>query len=423
MKTIMVFLAVSVLSWRAGAAAAAELTVTKEGSGEGTVVGSGIFCDENKRDCTEIYPDETILHLKAFPNPGSQFKGWFVGGQPQEGTLVIRKDITVTAIFEWQGQSGSELEIVKSSPFMLNDQLLIFNTRNEVAGFYRERWDNGMAQGLISLKGKTDFLMPSLLSYLISSADGNRIIAYGEPRTLAYDEPMRLEVAIYSSDGELIKHIESGIVAPFVLDVDLNGNIWMAGKHLDKGAFVIRKYSFDGEPLWETPLEIAPKELSVSFDGNYAALVLMDSLYSAATLIRYYASDGGFLKEQEVAGDNVECMTDQMVIVYGSDSWKLYRFNSLEMPVASGLVNGEISYLQPIVSFPEYRIFLLQYVLNEQENKGVGIHIIDSETGQLLGERLFSESSAADFFIFGLTEEGTIKAFVNNTIVELQFKR
>lgn len=80
-----------------GSATAATVTVTKQGPGDGTVQSDGIDCGS---DCTEVYPDESLVFLKATPNADSLFKGWLVDGQPQQGALVIKNDMTVTAIFD-----------------------------------------------------------------------------------------------------------------------------------------------------------------------------------------------------------------------------------------------------------------------------------------------------------------------------------
>ena len=49
------------------------LTVTKSGSGFGTVAGSGISCGN---DCSETYLAGTSVTLAATPAVGSTFVGW-----------------------------------------------------------------------------------------------------------------------------------------------------------------------------------------------------------------------------------------------------------------------------------------------------------------------------------------------------------
>lgn len=73
------------------------LTVTKSGTGSGTVTGEGIACGT---DCTELYYEGTLLNLKAIPAADSTFAGWLVNGSPATEMISVEDEITVTAIFE-----------------------------------------------------------------------------------------------------------------------------------------------------------------------------------------------------------------------------------------------------------------------------------------------------------------------------------
>jgi hypothetical protein len=75
------------------------LTVTKAGSGTGTVTGGGIDCGV---DCTEMYVEGTVLNLKAIPDADSTFAGWFVNGEQVTGAIPVDDEIIVTAVFEKQ---------------------------------------------------------------------------------------------------------------------------------------------------------------------------------------------------------------------------------------------------------------------------------------------------------------------------------
>jgi Divergent InlB B-repeat domain/Lamin Tail Domain len=76
------------------------LTVTKSGSGSGTVTSSppGINCGST---CSEPLPDGTQVTLSASPNPGSTFAGWSGGGCSGTSTCTVTMSSaqTVTATF------------------------------------------------------------------------------------------------------------------------------------------------------------------------------------------------------------------------------------------------------------------------------------------------------------------------------------
>lgn len=78
------------------------LTVVKSGTGTGTVqtavCSTGIDCGA---DCTETYPEGTMVSLSATPDPGSYFAGWSGGGCSGTGicSVLMGADTTVTAMF------------------------------------------------------------------------------------------------------------------------------------------------------------------------------------------------------------------------------------------------------------------------------------------------------------------------------------
>ncbi len=74
-----------------------QLIVTITGDGEGTVTGPGIACAD---DCTETYPEGTLVTLTATPAEGSLFTGWAEACAGQEACeLTMDGDRQVTAIF------------------------------------------------------------------------------------------------------------------------------------------------------------------------------------------------------------------------------------------------------------------------------------------------------------------------------------
>ena len=94
------------------------LTVTKTGSGSGTVTSSppGIDCGS---DCLEPYTDNTAVTLSVLADPGSLFVGW--SGDPSCGsTLVMNQSRGCTADFIQLGLtvtlSGDGAGTVTSSP-------------------------------------------------------------------------------------------------------------------------------------------------------------------------------------------------------------------------------------------------------------------------------------------------------------------
>ncbi|NNF07260.1 MAG: hypothetical protein HKN21_10915, partial [Candidatus Eisenbacteria bacterium] len=80
---------------------ARQLTVTKSGTGGGTVVGvsSGINCGSS---CSGWYPTSTAISLTATPDPGSVFSGWSTGPCSGNGNCVfpLDNDTTVNAVFD-----------------------------------------------------------------------------------------------------------------------------------------------------------------------------------------------------------------------------------------------------------------------------------------------------------------------------------
>ena len=74
------------------------LTVNKNGTGSGTITGTGINCGS---DCTEPYNQGSVVTLTAKSATGSTFTGWSGGGCTGTGTCstTINTNTTVTANF------------------------------------------------------------------------------------------------------------------------------------------------------------------------------------------------------------------------------------------------------------------------------------------------------------------------------------
>ncbi len=71
------------------------LSIEKQGNGNGIIKGSGIDCGE---DCVEVFVEGTTIWLKAEPDEYSTFDGWLVDSEPLNGRLVMQEDKIVTAV-------------------------------------------------------------------------------------------------------------------------------------------------------------------------------------------------------------------------------------------------------------------------------------------------------------------------------------
>jgi chitodextrinase len=80
------------------------LTVTKTGGGAGTVssLEGGIICGNN---CTETYPEGTLVTLTADPAPGSSFFGW---GGDCDAFATVTMDADKTCEAEFVQDSGND---------------------------------------------------------------------------------------------------------------------------------------------------------------------------------------------------------------------------------------------------------------------------------------------------------------------------
>ena len=72
------------------------LTVTKAGTGSGTVTGPGINCGS---DCAESYPSSTFVTLTATPSAGTTFTGWSGACSAGNCQLTMNGAKSVTANF------------------------------------------------------------------------------------------------------------------------------------------------------------------------------------------------------------------------------------------------------------------------------------------------------------------------------------
>ena len=98
-----------------------QLTVTRSGSGSGTVTSSpvGIDCGA---DCSEDYDDSTVVFLTATPAPGSAFSGWTGAADCSNGQVTMSQAMTCDAAFNGSTEpltitlAGSGSGVVTSNP-------------------------------------------------------------------------------------------------------------------------------------------------------------------------------------------------------------------------------------------------------------------------------------------------------------------
>ncbi|MGH8009230.1 MAG: InlB B-repeat-containing protein, partial [Candidatus Binatia bacterium] len=81
------------------------LTVTKVGTGDGTVISSpaGINCGA---DCSASYNSDTVVALTATPVSGSTFAGWAGDADCTDGSVTLTADKICTATFTVQPPAG-----------------------------------------------------------------------------------------------------------------------------------------------------------------------------------------------------------------------------------------------------------------------------------------------------------------------------
>jgi M6 family metalloprotease-like protein len=78
----------------------ATLTISKAGTGSGTVTAPGINCGT---DCSEVYAYNTWVTLTASPTAGSSFAGWSGNADCSDGVVTMTKDTSCTATFTYEG--------------------------------------------------------------------------------------------------------------------------------------------------------------------------------------------------------------------------------------------------------------------------------------------------------------------------------
>jgi plastocyanin len=146
------------------------LSVTKDGSGTGTVTSSpvGINCGA---DCSELYDENTLVTLTATPDSGSVFSGWSGDPDCSDGSVTVDTDKTCNATFTAQytltvtKTAGMGSGTVTSSPAGINcgpdcsepyiDGTVVILTATPDAGSTFLGWsgDPDCADGTVTMNG------------------------------------------------------------------------------------------------------------------------------------------------------------------------------------------------------------------------------------------------------------------------------
>ena len=107
-------------------AAGYSLTITRTGTGSGTITGPGISCDP---DCHEAYQQVTKATLKASADPGSTFKEWSGActGTKTTCKLTVNGNMTVVANFALPDLRGewSNILVAQKTGYQFSGILMV----------------------------------------------------------------------------------------------------------------------------------------------------------------------------------------------------------------------------------------------------------------------------------------------------------
>ncbi|MCP4314045.1 MAG: hypothetical protein GY790_22560, partial [Bacteroidetes bacterium] len=399
--------------------------------------GEGIECGGPRgEDCQEVYPDETILHLEAYPDDRSEFKGWLIDGEPQQGAIAIRKDITVTGIFDKIPYPEFEIVSTRPSPVVYSYENLtypLYDTTWQVIGALRELQREEGFQWDVTIWDKAHFTMP-MINALTVPTQSDKLVAYGEAFRSPVIEQTRSDLFFYSLDGTLLKFVETDLGGDRnAAMINNTGELWIAGipgKPMYDKAPVLKRYASDGTLLWEQPLpEYEPRRLVFSPNNRYAALTLLQKsqkLGPDLTVLRMYEEDGAVVYEKELPPFfyGVEFISDQRVLFHTGSRWELYMLENWDTPFVSGRFAGNPFGAYPIIVFPSENCFIVRTAVDENGVTDYHIEAIHQETGEILSERLFEGDSVQELEFYRITKQGSFEMLLNgNTIMELRMPK
>lgn len=121
--------------WAAFTSTVSSLTVSKSGTGLGTVSGAGISCGT---DCAETYPLGSTVTLTASANAGSTFAGW-AGCSSVSGTTCTVAMTAARAVTATFTAAYSTLRIVNATKYAMIDV--------QVNGIQQVSYPNGLLPG------------------------------------------------------------------------------------------------------------------------------------------------------------------------------------------------------------------------------------------------------------------------------------
>ena len=164
------------------------LTVTKSGTGNGTVTDAGLSCTNNT--CTGTYPADSFVILTAVPSQGSAFTGWSQACSGKSNTCVVTMNAAknVTAVFNLPGPQPNTISFT---------------------GAVKDISGNAIANALVEQAGNP-------LVYTVTDVSGNFVL-YGLPKGSLFHVKTSKEgfIPVYSSNFNSTEDIDGKI--PFKL--------------------------------------------------------------------------------------------------------------------------------------------------------------------------------------------------------------
>lgn len=210
-------------SFTTGISTGPTLTVTKSGTGSGTVTSSpaGINCGA---DCTEVYNSGTSVTLTATPAIGSVFAGWS-GTCTGTGNCAVTMDAakSVTVTFNLQGITAGILDPTFGTGGIATTNISGVDIANAIAI---------QADGKIVIAGYSLDLISSLLDFAVAryNPDGTLDLTFGT--------------------GGIVTTNISGSDIAFAIAIQADGKIVVAGTSSCLGTglcdFALARYNTDG---------------------------------------------------------------------------------------------------------------------------------------------------------------------------------
>ncbi|MBS1150108.1 MAG: Flagellar hook-length control protein FliK, partial [Myxococcaceae bacterium] len=189
------------------------LSVSKPGTGAGTVTGTGITCGA---DCSEVVSHGTVVTLTAnvVSGSGSSFSGWNGGGCSGTGNCIVTMTAatTVVAIFTLTGPGGAlffdgvdDLATLATSP-------LLDTPVTTVEAWVFLNSPTGAAVSMWGAGGNPDKYLLQFTSFLGPQLTG-RIVRGGAPGQNTVNAPLQMNTWVHLAmvyDGNNLSLYENG---------------------------------------------------------------------------------------------------------------------------------------------------------------------------------------------------------------------